>query len=788
MSDHSHEMMEAALSYARLGWHVFPCWWVEGGRCACGNPECKSPGKHPIGQVVPGGQNNATTDEATIRAWWGRYPKANIAVNLRASGLCAIDVDPRNGGLETVDQVEGRYGKVESDVMQFTGGGGWHAVFQLPADVLALPGKLGPGVDVKANGYIMLEPSTHVSGKRYGWEASGDPRDGIVPSPLPDWLRALASATPQQITAGMAASRLIPPTVAEELREALATVPSDDRDLWVRVGLALRQCGQQGWDLWDEWSRKSVKYDPVDSARVWHTMKPRGEINYETIFHLAEQHGWINPMKRSAAEAPEAPAVAQVPEDEPVEPAPNPAPQVVPCPVGVVNELAQWVSDSSDMVHPLVSQAVALSILSACASRRYLSEHDDPASLYIALLTPATSYALDALELAHTAMQHAGLDQMVRTVRLGSPQQLYSALHKTPALYYVVGDYGDQLRFARRQPSGLLEQTLAQLARVWVSPKTLPLDSWSEVGFKAGREGEGDKPVFMRPTVTVLSVIGGSQVEQALKRSEVSRGAVDSMIFIPAHLADGWTDAPSHCRPKLPEAIHERMRALRGFAPGETKLSAEDLFGSLCCIVPTMRTVRVVGDLQGVQVALAERYRKGGSGVARTLALGARRNLGRICTVLAAAANPDDPVADQAMVDWAAQFVAAMLEATLAVFRDRGGTDDGDGARSSVYKKVEDYVQEQGTRGASKREIVQYVRTFRDLTTDKRDELLARMEADGTLVVQHERGKRGFRYVHHALAGQHPQQSQTSQTSVDTSQTADEARKVLLFRKKSGQS
>lgn len=144
MSDHDHEMIEAALSYARLGWHVFPCWWVEDGRCACGNPECKSPGKHPIGQVVPGGQNNATTDEATIRAWWGRYPKANIAVNLRASGLCAIDVDPRNGGLETVDQVEGRYGKVESDVMQFTGGGGWHAVFQLPADVLALPGKLGP--------------------------------------------------------------------------------------------------------------------------------------------------------------------------------------------------------------------------------------------------------------------------------------------------------------------------------------------------------------------------------------------------------------------------------------------------------------------------------------------------------------------------------------------------------------------------------------------------------------------------------------------------------------------
>jgi RecA-family ATPase len=46
-------------------------------------------------------------------------------------------------------------------------------------------------VDVKCNGYIVVEPSIHPSGKTYSWEFSSNPLDGVVPSPLPDWLRNL---------------------------------------------------------------------------------------------------------------------------------------------------------------------------------------------------------------------------------------------------------------------------------------------------------------------------------------------------------------------------------------------------------------------------------------------------------------------------------------------------------------------------------------------------------------------------------------------------------------------
>lgn len=749
-------LLEAALAYAAINWQVFPCWWIESGRCACGS-DCKSPGKHPIGQLVPGGQNNATTDIETIRGWWTRYPKANIAVALQASGLCAVDVDPRNGGLETIEQLEAKYGRIESDVMQFTGGGGWHGVCQLQS-VVSLPGKLGPGVDMKSNGYIMLEPSNHISGKLYGWEASSDPRDGIVPSPLPDWIRTLANATPQQIVGGLRSTRLIGPTVEQELREALAAFPSDDRDTWVRIGMALRQSGQQGFDLWDAWSRKSAKYDPVDAIRVWNSFKPRGQVNYEAIFAIAQENGWINPMRAPAPEqAPIAatPALVQEEEGACVEPQADHV-EAVECPVGIVNLIAGWVTRYSDQANLLVSQAVALSVLATAASRRYISEHGDPASLYLGILQPSASYGRSAMMAAETLLANAGFQEMVRSVRLSSPQQVFSTLYATPAFLYLADDYGDQLRFARRQSSGLLEQALALLGgKIWSAPAQIALDNWAEVGFRKGAEGEGARPIFHRPAVNLLALVSGNQIEQVFKRTEYSRGAVDSMIFIPASNGMHWIEKAGSAPPDIDAPIHETLRRLRGFEPGQTACTREQLFGKLTTVVPAMATVRFTGDLQGAQLALSESYRGRGH-IARTLAIGARRNLARLCTVLAAAADPaaGNPCATQPIVDWSTQFIRAMLEATLAAFDIVGGADDNETARPSVYGKVEAHLYECGAEGCSKWDIARYVRAFRDMSTEKRDELLGRMEADRAIASHGVPGRRGVRIVLARFANQ----------------------------------
>lgn len=168
---------DIAVAYAeRYGWHVLPIWWVNAdGTCGCGDAHTTTPsniGKHPITPLVPSGHLDASRDPGVVRLWWAAQPEANVAVACDTSNLIVIDVDPRNGGDQTLAQFE-----VENPLPQTmrarTGGGGVHLLYSAPPGV-RVRGKLGPGVEVKHHGYVLLAPSNHVMGT-YAWDSSGIP-------------------------------------------------------------------------------------------------------------------------------------------------------------------------------------------------------------------------------------------------------------------------------------------------------------------------------------------------------------------------------------------------------------------------------------------------------------------------------------------------------------------------------------------------------------------------------------------------------------------------------------
>lgn len=276
-----------ALAYAAIGWHVLPL---------------ETKGKQPLGRLVPRGMLDASTDQDTIRRWWAAAPSANIGVALAQSGLVAVDVDPRNGGAETFEHLQAQHGSLRSEVMAFTGGGGEHHVFLVPPGVhVSLPGTLGPGIDLKANGYIVVEPSVHPSGKAYGWEASSSPLDGVVPSPLPDWLRNLrASAAPKPAEG----DKPVEARQAKDAREALYVLDADDYHQWVQAGMALHSTGwgQAAYAMWCAWAQQSDKFDSTVSRKKWASFREPGErgsgLTLAWIFAEAQRRGWANPAAR----------------------------------------------------------------------------------------------------------------------------------------------------------------------------------------------------------------------------------------------------------------------------------------------------------------------------------------------------------------------------------------------------------------------------------------------------------------------------------------------------------
>jgi hypothetical protein len=183
-------MLDAALEYAERGVSVFPVWWIQAGRCACGHSSCENPGKHPLGKAVPNGLKNATTDPGTIRAWWARYPRAHIG--MPTSWCAVLDVDPRHGGDFTLAALEQEYGPLPETAEVLTGGGGRHVYFARVDGLRPSAGVLGPGLDMRAEGgYVLLPPSGHVSGGTYVDEMLHPLFDTPL-APMPAWLVARA--------------------------------------------------------------------------------------------------------------------------------------------------------------------------------------------------------------------------------------------------------------------------------------------------------------------------------------------------------------------------------------------------------------------------------------------------------------------------------------------------------------------------------------------------------------------------------------------------------------------
>ena len=91
--DRSANVLAMMKRFAGQNIPVLPIHGVIEGRCACGDDECASPGKHPISSLVPHGVKDATTDMKTIRRWHRKYSDMNYAV--ATAGLAVIDCDSK---------------------------------------------------------------------------------------------------------------------------------------------------------------------------------------------------------------------------------------------------------------------------------------------------------------------------------------------------------------------------------------------------------------------------------------------------------------------------------------------------------------------------------------------------------------------------------------------------------------------------------------------------------------------------------------------------------------------
>ena len=212
-------MLDAALGYARLGWHVFPCM-----------PLSKLP-------ATDNGFYAATTNPETIKRYW-RQSDRNVAIRTGvASGIWVFDVDAHKDGEASLRRLEAEHGPLPKTREAISVRGGRHCYFKYSGPIPCSADKIGPGLDAKPDGgYIIAPPSRWRNGRAYTWSVDSIDELAIAP----DWLVELARKKPAPSISERALANMRRPAGAspnpygaaalEDEIAALASTPNGSRN------------------------------------------------------------------------------------------------------------------------------------------------------------------------------------------------------------------------------------------------------------------------------------------------------------------------------------------------------------------------------------------------------------------------------------------------------------------------------------------------------------------------------------------------------------------------------
>jgi hypothetical protein len=165
--------LAAALDLAARGFWIFP---IKAG--------AKLPPKVKFKEA-------ATRDEEVIRGWWGLpHHQPNIGIYTgrfsNNEALAVLDIDPKNGGDDTLFALEMGGKDLPPTFTQATPSGGRHFVYRVPSALRQGTNVFGPGIDIRSRGGYIVGCGSTLTAWPEGYSLA---RDDVV-AVCPGWVSA----------------------------------------------------------------------------------------------------------------------------------------------------------------------------------------------------------------------------------------------------------------------------------------------------------------------------------------------------------------------------------------------------------------------------------------------------------------------------------------------------------------------------------------------------------------------------------------------------------------------
>ncbi len=534
---------EYALKYAALGWKVFPLHYIrEDGRCSCGSKKCVSPGKHP---ATLNGVKDATSDPDKLMALF-KDDRLNIAVE--AYPFFVYDIDPRNGGDDTWSQFI-KDNDLPETVIQISGGGGLHFLFNVPAGKKLK--RAGKGIDVKKkNGYIVVEPSNHHTGGEYYWDGAFSPIDGQAIAQAPEWMLE----DEIQEKAESRPTKLLEYQI-EEIKSALEFInPDDGYDPWLEIIQSLHSlCDPIALVLADEWSQRSTCYDYAELEYKWGTFKADKGYNIETVFYRARKNGWPGLFNNTEIEI-----------NLKSQPAPKydtTIPEYLLTPPGILNDITKQIVSTARMPQPVYAVNAALSLVATLAARKVQNETGLRTNLYLVSLGPTGSGKEHARNYIKNALHALGKDSQLGGEDIASGQGLMARAAMSPDAVFQIDELGKFLCEATDKNSASHKvSVLTNLMKLFSSSTSVV------TGTEYANQKMNERQLIEYPCINLHGTSTDSTFYDSLKGVHILDGFVNRIIVT-------QTDTPRPPKQRIAPASKPAQSIMDWFKKFENHIS-----------------------------------------------------------------------------------------------------------------------------------------------------------------------------------------------------------------------
>jgi hypothetical protein len=441
--------MDCLQKYTDQGFYIFPCWLD------------KTP-------LTKRGFYDAVNDFETIKK---QFFKPELLIGLptgKKNEIVVIDFDvnkkiPGTEDIDTrsvdelIEEVKENHGELPDTFQVQTPSGGRHFYYLLPENAeirsktrfidkflpVDIRGDGGYCVTVDNNKYIVYDDVDDLGIDNIKGRCA----------PLPEWIvnftKIKSNASEETLT------NILPEEEIREIRSALAYLSSDDRDTWVRIGMALKSTNSpSAYGLWNEWSKTSDKYKPDDMENRWNGLKP-ADITIASLFHEAQRAGWITTYehkynKKEEKNDKQIIVLPTLPDIETLTKMKEPFPSDLLKTGGIVGNIIDFIMDRAIIPQPIFALSAALCAVGTLAGRKYQTSTGIRTNIYCLNIGGSGSGKEAPRKAVKDLFEESGCGNMACVEDIASDSAIVTALTTAESQLFLLDEVGRFLETTKK--------------------------------------------------------------------------------------------------------------------------------------------------------------------------------------------------------------------------------------------------------------------------------------------------------------------------------------------------